>query len=75
MTLTYNPQHLVYCVDYFRSELFKAQYLFCSLTLTASIGSSTLENIVVRSLSNMNFQINHFDLQFNEDMTEIQRFY
>lgn len=76
MTLTYNPQHLVYCIDYFRSELFKAQYLFSSLTLTASIGSSTLENIVVKSLSTLNLQQTSSDSpdgQFNEDIVDIQR--
>lgn len=76
MTYTYNPQHLVYCLDHFRSELFKAQYLFASLTLAASIGSSTLENIVVKSLSSLNLQQTSTDLvdgQFNEDVIDIQR--
>ena len=76
MTYTYNPQHLVFCIDYFRGELFKAQYLFASLTLSASIGSSTLENIVVKSLSTLNLQPTSTDLndgQFNEDIIDIQR--
>ncbi|CAF1210167.1 unnamed protein product [Rotaria sordida] len=54
--LTYNPQHIAYCVEYFRNQLIKAKYLFSSLTLSASIGSSTLENIIVKSLSTLNLQ-------------------
>lgn len=76
MTFTYNPQHLVYCVDFFRSELYKAQYLFSSLTLTASIGSSTLENLIVRSLSTINVDQtprNATDGQLVDDLLEMQR--
>ena len=76
--LSYNPQHLVYCVDYLRGELLKAQYLFSSLTLTASIGSSTLDNLPVKSLSSLNLQpsCNPTDIPplNNEDLTELQRY-
>lgn len=74
--LSYNPQHLVYCVDYLRGELIKAQYLFTSLTLTASIGSSTLENLPVKSLSTLNLQATCNPIsspQINEDLAELQR--
>jgi hypothetical protein len=76
--LTYNPQHLAYCVEYFRNQLIKAQYLFSSLTLSASIGSSTLENIIVKSLSTINLRqplLNAQDAQTNEDIIEIKRYY
>jgi hypothetical protein len=76
-TLTYNPQHLAYCVEYFRNQLMKAQYLFSSLTLSASIGSSTLENVIVKSLSTTNFHripFNAQDALSNEDFIEIQKY-
>ena len=74
--LTYNPQHLAYCVEHFRNQLVKAQYLFSSLTLSASIGSSTLENIVVKSLSTIDLKqatSNPQDAQNNEDVIEIKK--
>ncbi|UJR07576.1 hypothetical protein I4U23_011864 [Adineta vaga] len=74
--LTYNPQHLAYCVEYFRNQLVKAQYLFSSLTLSASIGSSTLENIIVKSLSTIDLQqtsSNFKNGQNNEDVIEIKK--
>lgn len=73
--LTYNPQHIAYCVEYFRNQLIKAKYLFSSLTLSASIGSSTLENIVVKSLSTINLQQNALHNQNNEDVTGIKKYY
>ena len=66
----------MYCVDYLRGELIKAQYLFTSLTLTASIGSSTLENLPVKSLSALNLQATcnpTSSPQINEDLAELQR--
>lgn len=75
--LTYNPQHFLDCMEYFRSELVKAQYLFTSLTLSASIGSSTLETILVRSLSNVDLQDPQrkaSDGRNQEDLIEIKRF-
>ncbi|CAF1966370.1 unnamed protein product [Rotaria magnacalcarata] len=74
--LTYNPQHIAYCVEYFRNQLIKAKYLFSSLTLSASIGSSTLDNIVVKSLSTINLQqtsSNGQDAQSIEDITGIKK--
>ncbi|CAF1625778.1 unnamed protein product [Adineta ricciae] len=74
--LTYNPQQFAYCIEYFRNQLVKAQYLFSSLTLSASIGSSTLENIIVKSLSTIDLQqttSNPQDAQNNEDVNEIKR--
>ncbi|CAF3054589.1 unnamed protein product [Rotaria socialis] len=74
--LTYNPQHIAYCIEYFRNQLIKAKYLFSSLTLSASIGSSTLDNIVVKSLSTINLQqtsSNGQDVQSIEDITGIKK--
>ena len=64
-------------MEYFRSELVKAQYLFTSLTLSASIGSSTLETMLVRSLSNVDLQDpqrNSSEGRNQEDLIEIKRF-
>lgn len=75
--LTYNPQHICYCVEYFRNQLIKAKYLFSSLTLSASIGSSTLENIIVKSLSTINLQqtlLNGPDSQNIEDVNGIKKY-
>ncbi|CAF4786423.1 unnamed protein product, partial [Rotaria sp. Silwood2] len=74
--LTYNPQHIAYCVEYFRNQLIKAKYLFSSLTLSASIGSSTLENIIVKSLYTINLQqtlSNTQDAQNIEDIIGIKK--
>ena len=74
--LTYNPQQFAYCIEYFRNQLVKAQYLFTSLTLSASIGSSTLENVIVKSLSTLDLHqttSNPQDAQNNEDVNEIKR--
>ncbi|CAF1370069.1 unnamed protein product [Adineta steineri] len=74
--LTYNPQHLAYCIEHCRNQLVKAQYLFSSLTLSASIGSSTLENIIVKSLSSIDLRqslLNPQDAQNNEDIIEIKK--
>ena len=76
-TLTYNPQQFAFCIEYFRNQLVKAQYLFSSLTLSASIGSSTLENIVVKSLSTVNLQNTSSDtpnIEGNEDVIEIKKY-
>ena len=76
-TLTYNPQQFAFCIEYFRNQLIKAQYLFSSLTLSASIGSSTLENIVVKSLSTVNLQQTSADssfVQHNADVIEIKKY-
>ncbi|UJR38611.1 hypothetical protein I4U23_031276 [Adineta vaga] len=51
-TLIHHPQHLVYCIEHFRSELLKAKYLFNSLTNLSSIGTATLDNIQIKSISN-----------------------
>lgn len=74
--LTYNPQNFAFCIEHFRNQLVKAQYLFSSLTLTASIGSSTLENIIVKSLSTIDLQ--HAttigpESDNNEDIIEIKK--
>ncbi|CAF1539318.1 unnamed protein product [Rotaria sp. Silwood1] len=69
--LTYNPQHVAYCVEYFRNQLIKAKYLFSSLTLSASIGSSTLENIVVKSLSTINLQQTSSNVQDAQNIEDI----
>lgn len=74
--LTYNPQHFAFSIEYFRNQLVKAQYLFASLTLTASIGSSTLENIVVKSLSTADLQRGTTigpESDNNEDIIEIKK--
>lgn len=76
-TLTYNPQQFAFCIEYFRNQLVKAQYLFSSLTLSASIGSSTLENIVVKSLSTVNLQQTSPGapcIEGNEDVIEIKKY-
>jgi hypothetical protein len=68
----------VFCIEYFRSQLLKAQYLFSSLTLSASIGSSTLENIIVKSLSTINLQqklSEPQDRQTKEDLNEIKKYF
>lgn len=68
----------MFCIEYFRSQLLKAQYLFSSLTLSASIGSSTLENIIVKSLSTINLQqklSEPQDRQTKEDLNEIKKYF
>lgn len=74
--LTYNPQQFAFCIEYFRNQLVKAQYLFSSLTLSASIGSSTLENIIVKSLSTIDLQRGTTtgpESDNNEDIIEIKK--
>jgi len=72
------PQHLVYCIEYFRSELVKAKYLFSSLTLSSSIGTATLNSIQIKPvpISNLS-QIteDHQDMQTSQDIIQIEKFY
>ena len=75
--LTYNPQQFAFCIEYFRNQLRKAQYLFSSLTLSASIGSSTLENVIVKSLSTIDLHqtpSNPSNLQTKEDLNEMKKY-
>ncbi|CAF1258934.1 unnamed protein product [Adineta ricciae] len=72
--IAYHPQHLVYCIEHFRSELFKAKYLFNSLTNSSSIGVATLNNNEIKTTSNDAFD-GQFQEYFNEspDANQIKR--
>ncbi|CAF1556949.1 unnamed protein product [Rotaria magnacalcarata] len=70
------PQNLVYCIEYFRNELAKAEYLFSSLTLSAAIGSATLDNINIQSFSISNIDQkpeNHQDMKNFRDLIQIKK--
>ena len=73
--IAYHPQHLVYCIEHFRSELFKAKYLFNSLTNSSSIGVATLNNNEIKTTSNHSFD-GQYQEYFNEspDANQIKRF-
>jgi hypothetical protein len=72
------PQHLVYCIEYFRSELVKAKYLFSSLTLLSSIGTATLNSIQIKAnpISNIGqIKEDHQDMQTSQDLIQIEKFH
>ncbi len=67
----------MFCIEYFRSQLLKAQYLFSSSTLSASTGSAALENIIVKSLSTSDLQqtsSDPSDPQTREDLNQIKKY-
>ncbi|CAF0871325.1 unnamed protein product [Rotaria sp. Silwood1] len=73
--LSHHPQNLVYCIEYFRNELVKAQYLFSSLISSASIGLATLNNVTIKPfpISNMDQKAeNNEDIQNMQDIMQIK---
>jgi hypothetical protein len=65
-------------MEFFRSELAKSEYLFSSLTTSASIGSATLNSITVKPLFDPNFdQIpsNTEDLKHFKDIVQIKKYF
>ena len=71
--LKFNPRHIAYCIEYFRNQLMKVDYLFSSLTLSTLSVSSTLDNLVIKSLTSIDLQLTHKDAQNNEDIIGIRR--
>ncbi|CAF4708318.1 unnamed protein product, partial [Rotaria sp. Silwood2] len=72
--LSHHPQNLVYSIEYFRNELVKAQYLFSSLISSASIGSATLNSVIIKPflISNINQKSeNNEDFQNIQDIIQI----
>ena len=65
INLTYNLRHIVYCIEYFRNQLIKIDYLFSSLT---SFVSSTLDNLVIKSFNTTDLQFTPIDTQNNGDI-------
>ncbi|CAF0950598.1 unnamed protein product [Adineta steineri] len=75
--ISYHPQHLVYCIEYFRSELVKSKYLFSSLTSSSSIGTATLNSTQVKPVIN-DFIIDqptedNQDMQATPDLIQIKK--
>lgn len=76
--ISHHPQHLVYCIEYFRSELVKSEYLFSSLTLSASIGTATLNSIKVKPMFDSNYDqppTNNDDLQAFKDLIQLKKYF
>ncbi len=73
--ISHHPQHLVYCVEYFRSELIKAVYLFYSLT--SFTDPPTLNSLTVKAIFEPNVDQIHSntkDMQFFEDINQIKKY-
>jgi hypothetical protein len=75
--ISHYPQYLVYSIEHFRGELLKALYLFYSLTLSASIGTATLNSITVKAIfdpDNDQVSSNAEDMQNFQDRNQIKKF-
>jgi hypothetical protein len=73
--VSHHPQHLVYCIEYFRSELIKSVYLFYSLT--SFINPPNLNNLTVKAIFDPiidEIPSNTKDMQVYEDIKQIKKF-
>lgn len=78
MLLSYYPHNLVYCIEYFRSELIKSAYLFNSLKSSNSIGSATLDNTNVKQFSISNIDQkpeNNQNMKYFQDLIQIKKLF
>jgi len=73
--VSHHPQYLVYCIEYFRSELIKSVYLFYSLT--SFINPPNLNNLTVKAIFDPiidEIPSNPKDMQVYEDIKQIKKF-